>query len=91
MFYQKAKFGILDEATSALDITLEDRCMKACQRRNISLLSIATRTSVQKYHKSKLHVDGDGTVATSPCPSYSAAGDAASSGITRFSVHRKNE
>jgi ABC-type uncharacterized transport system fused permease/ATPase subunit len=40
----------MDEATSALDLTVQDKCLTACQQAGIILISVAHRPSVLRYH-----------------------------------------
>jgi ABC-type uncharacterized transport system fused permease/ATPase subunit len=60
MLYHQPRFACIDEATSALDLALEADCMAAAKRRNITLLSIATRMTQKRYHKKMLYLDGAG-------------------------------
>lgn len=60
MFFHNPIFAVLDESTSALDVPLEERMLLACQRRGITLLSIATRPSVKKFHQVAIDLDGNG-------------------------------
>lgn len=63
MLYHRPRFACVDEATSALDLALEADCMTACARRNITLLSVATRMTQKKYHQKLLYLDGHGRYA----------------------------
>jgi ABC-type uncharacterized transport system fused permease/ATPase subunit len=56
VLYHKPRIAVLDETTSALDMALEGQCMTAIVKRNIQLLSFATRPSVQLYHDVELQV-----------------------------------
>lgn len=60
MLYHRPTFACMDESTSALDLALESDCMAAVARRNITLLSIATRLTQKKYHRKLLYLDGFG-------------------------------
>ena len=58
MLYHRPRFAVLDEATAAVDVPLEEKCMRACQDRGITLCSIATRLSQKQFHQHLLKLDG---------------------------------
>jgi len=58
VLFHKPKFAVLDETTSALDMATEEKCMTAVKKRNIGIISFATRPSVAKYHSQKFSLSG---------------------------------
>lgn len=58
LLFHKPKYAIMDESTSALDLALEAKCMGLIDK--ISLLSVATRPSMRKYHKRNVEILADG-------------------------------
>jgi putative ATP-binding cassette transporter len=64
------KYAILDEATSALDIANEDSLYQQLAASGTTLISIAHRPSVLKYHSQVLELDGNGGWNLFPAKSY---------------------
>lgn len=60
LLFNSPEFAVMDESTSALDLEIEARCMRAIQKRNMTMLSVATRPSMLAYHQKKLHIDEEG-------------------------------
>jgi len=60
LFYHRPRYAIMDESTSALDIELEDKLLTECLNLGITLISVAHRPSVIKYHVQMLKLDHDG-------------------------------
>jgi putative ATP-binding cassette transporter len=54
-------YAVLDEATSALDIENEERLYRQLKDTSSTLVSVAHRSTLLKYHKQVLEVAGDGT------------------------------
>eukprot|EP01125_Pyxidicula_operculata_P018917 TRINITY_DN6788_c0_g1_i1.p1 TRINITY_DN6788_c0_g1~~TRINITY_DN6788_c0_g1_i1.p1 ORF type:complete len:1233 (-),score=208.85 TRINITY_DN6788_c0_g1_i1:50-3292(-) len=61
LYFHKPRFAILDEATSNLDTKNEKIVYSHCQKLGITLLSIAHRKSLSKYHDKVLYLNGDGS------------------------------
>ncbi|NTV68565.1 MAG: ABC transporter ATP-binding protein/permease [Azonexaceae bacterium] len=55
----KPRFAILDEATSALDSANETALYQLLQQMNTTLISVAHRPAILKYHKQVLELVGD--------------------------------
>ncbi|MGB4066159.1 MAG: ABC transporter ATP-binding protein/permease [Azonexus sp.] len=55
----KPRFAILDEATSALDSANETALYQQLQQMNTTLISVAHRPAILKYHKQVLELVGD--------------------------------
>jgi ABC-type uncharacterized transport system fused permease/ATPase subunit len=53
-------FALLDEATSTLDPVLEAQCMRCVKSAGVTVISVAHRASVQKFHEQLLRMDGKG-------------------------------
>lgn len=66
LFFHKPRFAILDECSSAIDLDVEQNLYKQCQDLGISLITIAHRRSVWKYHNWILRFDGNGGYMFSP-------------------------
>ncbi|XP_042860952.1 lysosomal cobalamin transporter ABCD4-like [Penaeus japonicus] len=60
VLYHRPQFALLDEATSALSIDVEEQLYQACLDLNITIVSVAHRESVIKYHNYLLTLDGKG-------------------------------
>eukprot|EP00760_Papus_ankaliazontas_P007507 PhM_4_TR13361/c0_g1_i1/m.81873 len=66
LYYHKPKFAILDECSSAIDVELEARLYATCAELGISVITVAHRRTVWKYHNWVLKFDGDGGYVFSP-------------------------
>jgi ABC-type uncharacterized transport system fused permease/ATPase subunit len=66
LFFHRPRFAILDECSSAIDLDVEAKLYEACQSLGISLITIAHRRSVWKYHNYVLRFDGNGNYMFSP-------------------------
>jgi putative ATP-binding cassette transporter len=66
----KPRFAILDEATSALDSANEAALYRQLQELDTTLVSVAHRQSVLKYHQQVLELLGDCTWQTHPAAGY---------------------
>lgn len=55
----KPRFAILDEATSALDSVNETALYQQLQQMNTTLISVAHRPAILKYHRQVLELAGD--------------------------------
>lgn len=60
ILYHKPQFALLDEATSALSLDVEEQLYQACLDQNITIISVAHRESLIKYHNYLLTLDGKG-------------------------------
>jgi len=60
LFFHSPGFAALDEATSAINVQQEEPLYQAALDRNITLISIAHRPTVRKFHRWELNVTGDG-------------------------------
>ena len=56
LFYHRPDLALLDEATSALSVDLEAALMKRCADLGITLVSVAHRESVRRFHDSNLQL-----------------------------------
>ncbi len=54
------RYAILDEATSALDMANEDSLYRQLAGSNTTLVSVGHRSSILKYHRQVLELDGHG-------------------------------
>lgn len=66
LFYHKPRYAILDESSSAMDLEIESMVYQQCHRYGISLITVAHRRSVWKYHNWILYFDGKGGYLFSP-------------------------
>lgn len=66
LFYHRPRFAILDECTSLIDLDVERQLYETCAELGISLITIAHRRSVWKYHNYILYFDGCGSYMFSP-------------------------
>jgi len=64
--YAQPSLVIMDEATSTLDLQNEALCMQRVLDEEISLLTIAHRPSVVRYHQLMLTMEMDGTFTPTP-------------------------
>jgi ABC-type uncharacterized transport system fused permease/ATPase subunit len=83
LFYHKPKFAILDECTSQLSLDIEAFLYQRCQQLGITLITVAHRKSLWKYHQKILIMSGVGTyVFRSLEPHEVADEDAMNQGFT---------
>lgn len=61
LFYHRPKYAILDECTSQLSLDIEAFLYQRCQELGITLITVAHRKSLWKYHKKILIMSGVGT------------------------------
>ena len=61
MFYHKPKYAVLDEATSAVNAAGETELYSQLQGSGITVVSVAHRLELRKFHASELKLVGDGT------------------------------
>jgi ATP-binding cassette, subfamily D (ALD), member 3 len=61
LFYHCPKYAILDECTSQLSLDIEAFLYQRCQQLGITLITVAHRKSLWKYHKKILIMSGVGT------------------------------
>jgi ABC-type uncharacterized transport system fused permease/ATPase subunit len=66
LYFHKPRYAILDECSSAVDVEVEQRLYEECFARGITLLTIAHRRSVWRYHNWCLAFDGNGGYMFSP-------------------------
>lgn len=66
LFFHLPRFAILDECSSAVDVDVEQHLYDMCRKKGITLLTIAHRRSVWKYHNWVLRFDGNGGFNFSP-------------------------
>lgn len=66
LFYHKPRYAVLDESSSAMDLEIEAMVYQQCHRFGISLITVAHRRSVWKYHDWILYFDGKGGYLFSP-------------------------
>ena len=60
LFYHAPKYAILDECTSQLSVDIEAFLYARCNELNITLITVAHRKSLWKYHSHILIFDGLG-------------------------------
>eukprot|EP00931_Biecheleriopsis_adriatica_P038267 TRINITY_DN21930_c0_g1_i1.p1 TRINITY_DN21930_c0_g1~~TRINITY_DN21930_c0_g1_i1.p1 ORF type:complete len:1211 (-),score=161.12 TRINITY_DN21930_c0_g1_i1:90-3329(-) len=61
LFFQEGvKFAVMDESTSSLDVESENECLRMCQQRGITMISIAHRPSVVPFHANALRLHRTG-------------------------------
>ena len=59
--YGKPEYAVLDESTSALNPEIEKELYEEITRStDVSVISIAHRMALSKYHDARLHILGDG-------------------------------
>lgn len=63
LFWHAPKFAILDEATSACNAEGETALYTTCVNEGITLLSIAHRMELRRFHQAELALVGDGSGA----------------------------
>ncbi|CAD7694908.1 unnamed protein product [Ostreobium quekettii] len=61
LLFHRPKYAILDEATSAVSADGEQKLYDACLNANITLLSIAHRHSLKRFHTLVINFDGSQT------------------------------
>lgn len=66
LFYHSPQFAILDESSSSMDPDVERTAYENCLKLGISLITVAHRRSVWKYHNWVLRFDGHGGYMFSP-------------------------
>lgn len=59
LFFHKPKFAILDECTSAVTMEIEEKMYKYTIDLGITVISVAHRKSLWKFHNFVLKVTGD--------------------------------
>eukprot|EP00123_Amoebidium_parasiticum_P021422 comp6679_c0_seq1/m.2466 comp6679_c0_seq1/g.2466 ORF comp6679_c0_seq1/g.2466 comp6679_c0_seq1/m.2466 type:complete len:621 (-) comp6679_c0_seq1:75-1937(-) len=60
LFFHKPTLAGLDEATSSLDESTEEDMYNECLRLGIVCVSVGHRSTLRKFHKSFLHLEGNG-------------------------------
>jgi ABC-type uncharacterized transport system fused permease/ATPase subunit len=60
LLFHRPAFAVLDECTSAVSADGEARLYEACLQRGVTLLSIAHRPALKRYHAAVVHVGADG-------------------------------
>ena len=63
LFFHRPRFAVLDEATSAINPDEEAALYAGVARMGTTMLSIAHRLELRKFHRRELKVKGDGTGA----------------------------
>lgn len=66
----RPRYAMLDEATSALDAANEERLYGQLAATDTTLVSIAHRSTIVKYHKQVLELSGDGGWQLHPVEGY---------------------
>jgi ABC-type uncharacterized transport system fused permease/ATPase subunit len=66
LFYHSPKYAILDECTSQLSLDIEAFLYQRCKELGITLITVAHRKSVWKYHDLILKFDGKGNYEFRP-------------------------
>ena len=61
LLYHRPAFALLDEATTFVDVDSEARLLGLCQGAGISLVTVAHRPSVRRFHDVQLVIKGDGS------------------------------
>jgi len=65
LFYHLPKYAIMDESTSALDEELQETVMQLCVDKKISMISVAHRPELFRWHSHALDMVGEGETAFS--------------------------
>ena len=68
LLYHRPAFAVLDEATSAVNGDEQGRLHECLLEAGITLLSIAHRPEVRRFHQLELQLAGDGSGAWSLVP-----------------------
>ena len=66
LFFHRPRFAILDECSSLIDLDVEKQMYDHCAELGITVITIAHRRSVWKYHNWILYFDGIGGYMFSP-------------------------
>jgi putative ATP-binding cassette transporter len=66
----KPRYAVLDEATSALDSANEDALYKLLLTLDTTLVSVAHRPAILKYHRQVLALNGEGGWQASPAEEF---------------------
>lgn len=66
LYYHRPKFAVLDECTSAVSPQMEQLMYAHAQKLDVSLLSVAHRSSLWHFHNYILKFKGDGTYTFRP-------------------------
>ncbi|MBP5985657.1 MAG: ABC transporter ATP-binding protein/permease [Azonexus sp.] len=66
----KPRYAVLDEATSALDSANEDALYKLLLTLDTTLVSVAHRPAILKYHRQVLALNGEGGWQASPAEAF---------------------
>lgn len=62
LFYGKPEYAVLDESTSALNPEIEKELYEEItSSTDVTVISIAHRMALSKYHDARLHIVGDGS------------------------------
>ena len=64
------RYAILDEATSAVDIENEENLYRQLEATSTTLISVSHRSTVLKYHRQVLELDGNGGWRLCPAQDY---------------------
>jgi len=75
LFYHCPKYAILDECTSNLSLEIEAFLYQRCGKLGITLITIAHRKSLWKYHQMILLMSGVGTYVHRPLEAHEVAED----------------
>ena len=60
LLFHSPAFALLDEATTALDIASEAELVQLCLARGVTLVTVAHRPSLVRFHRQLLRVHGEG-------------------------------
>lgn len=60
LFYHRPTFALLDEATSAISVEIEPEIYKFCRKLDITVISVAHKLTLRKYHNYVLEIDEHG-------------------------------
>ena len=60
LYYHAPKYAILDEATSAINPDEESKLYEELVRSKTTVISIAHRLELRKFHNTELKIAGDG-------------------------------
>ena len=63
LFYAQPQYAVLDESTSALNPEIEEKLYSEITSGSmkVTVISIAHRMALSKYHDKRLHIEGDGS------------------------------
>ena len=68
LLYDPPAFAVLDESTSSLPEDTEASLYRSCIAAGITLISVGHRSTLRRFHRQLLELDGDGNWRLSELP-----------------------